>query len=144
MGELEIPNTAKLRMGIIISKTTENSCKAVLNIIDQATGDISCDEVIHTNDSVIIRINGLGIEVAGIFDSEHKSFMSEFRQHGGTFPVLFNRVDKLPELARPQEPNTPYPYFEENVVIDQIMNQLKLQGKKDEDIELERNLRIQF
>ena len=68
-------------MGIIISKTTENSCKAVLNIIDQATGDISCDEVIHTNDSVIIRINGLGIEVAGIFDSEHKSFMSEFRQN---------------------------------------------------------------
>jgi len=89
LGELEIPNTAKLRMGITISKTTDNSYKAVLNIIDQATGDIPCDEVIHKNDSVIIRINGLGIEVAGIIDSEHKSIMSEFRQHGGIFTIFF-------------------------------------------------------
>jgi hypothetical protein len=65
LGELEIPNTAKLRMGIIISKTIDNSYKAILDIIDQATGNIPCDEVIYRPDSVIIRIKGLGIEIAG-------------------------------------------------------------------------------
>jgi uncharacterized protein len=128
LGELEIPNTAKLRMGITISRTTDNSFKAVLNIIDQATGDIPCDEVIHKNDSVIIRINGLGIEVAGIVDSKHKSIMSEFRQHGGIFPVLFNRIDKLPVLSRPQEPKKPYPYNEENVVFENKKADIKLAG----------------
>ena len=128
LGELEIPNTAKLRMGITIIKTTGNSYKAVLNIIDQATGDIPCDEVIHKNDSVIIRINGLGIEIAGIIDPQHKSIMSEFRQRGGIFPVLFSRVDKLPELSRPQEPKKPYPYNEENVVFENKKAGIKLAG----------------
>jgi len=128
LGELEIPNTAKLRMGITISKTTESSYKAVLNIIDQATGDIPCDEVIHKNDSVIIRINRLGIEVAGILDSENKSILSEFRQRGGIFPILFNRVDKLPVLSRPQEPKKPYPYDEENVVFENKKAGIKLAG----------------
>lgn len=128
LGELEIPNTAKLRMGITISKTTENSYKAVLNIIDQATGDIPCDEVFHKNDSVIIRIKGLGIEVAGKLDSEHKSFISEFRQGGGVFPILFNRVDRLPVLLRPQEPKKPYPYIEENVDYENKKAGIKLAG----------------
>ena len=65
LGELEIPNAAGLRMGITISEISDNSYKAVLNIIDQATGDIPCDEVSIKNDSVIIRIKGLGIEIAG-------------------------------------------------------------------------------
>jgi Dienelactone hydrolase and related enzymes len=128
LGELEIPNTAKLRMGITFSKTRDNSYMAVLNIIDQATGDIPCDEVIHKNDSVIIRINGLGIEIAGIIDPEHKSIRSEFRQHGGVFPIFFNRVDKLPELLRPQEPKKPYPYNEENVVFENKKAGIKLAG----------------
>ncbi|MFO7669755.1 MAG: hypothetical protein R6W31_08865 [Bacteroidales bacterium] len=93
--------------------------------------------------------------------------MSEFRQRGGIFPILFNRVDKLPVLSRPQEPTGPFPYAEENVVyessevafiesmagaftnfedvvIDQIVNQLKLQGIENEDIELECNWRKQI
>jgi hypothetical protein len=104
LGELEIPNAAKLRMGIIISKTNDNSYKAILDIIDQATGDIPCDEVIYRYDSVIVRIKGLGIEIAGVADPEYKSIKSEFRQGGGILTVFFNRVEKLPGLLRPQEP----------------------------------------
>ena len=118
LGELEIPNSAKLRMGIVISKADNNSYKAVLNIIDQATGDIPCDEVIYKNDSLIIRIKGLGIEIAGILDAENKIIKSEFKQRGGVLPVSFTRSDKLPELLRPQEPKEPFPYVEENVTFE--------------------------
>jgi dienelactone hydrolase len=128
LGELEIPNTAKLRMGIIISKTGDNSYKAVLNIIDQATGDIPCDEIIHKNDSVIIKIKGLGIEIAGAITPGYKSIKSEYRQHGGVIQVFFGRVDKLPELLRPQEPKKPYPYNEENVVFENKKAGIKLAG----------------
>jgi pimeloyl-ACP methyl ester carboxylesterase len=115
-------------MGVTISETTDNSFKAVLNIIDQATGDISCDEVLYKNDSVVIRINGLGIEIAGILDSEYKSIKSEFRQRGGVFPVLFNRVDRLPELLRTQEPKKPYPYIEEDIVFENRKAGITLAG----------------
>ena len=128
LGELEIPKTAKLRMGITISKITEKSYRAVLNIIDQATGDIPCDQITHMNDSVIIIIKGLGIEIAGAVDPGNKTINSEFRQSGGVFHVLFNRVDKLPVLQRPQEPKKPYPYNEENVVSENIKAGIKLAG----------------
>lgn len=128
MGELEIPKTAKLRMGITISSGSDNSFKAVLNIIDQATGDIPCDEVLFNNDSVIIRIKGLGLEIAGVSDLNHNTISSEFRQGGGIFPVIFSRVDKLPVLLRPQEPKKPYPYIEENVVYENKKDGIRLAG----------------
>ena len=128
LGELEIPKAAGLRMGITILKISDNSYRAVLNIIDQATGDIPCDEVSNKNDSIIIRIKGLGIEIAGAVDQGHKTFKSEFRQGGGIFPVLFSRVDELPVLFRPQEPKKPYPYNEENVVFENKKAGIKLAG----------------
>ena len=128
LGELEIPNSAKLRMGIVISKTGNNSYKAVLNIIDQATGEIQCDEVIYRNDSLVIRIKGLGIEIAGILDTENKSIKGEFKQRGGIIPVSFSRTDKLPELLRPQEPKEPFPYIEENVIFENQKAGIKLAG----------------
>lgn len=128
LGELEIPNTAKLRMGITISISSDNSYKTFLNIIDQATGDIPCDEIIQKEDSVFIRIKGLGIEIAGLIDPTHKTMMTEFRQRGGIFPILFSRVEKLPELLRPQEPIKPYPYNEENVVYENKRSNIKLAG----------------
>jgi hypothetical protein len=128
LGELEIPNSAKLRMGIVISKTDNNSFKAVLNIIDQATGEILCDEVIYRNDSLVIRITGLGIEIAGILDTENKSIKGEFKQRGGIIPVSFTRTDKLPELLRPQEPKEPFPYIDENVIFENQKAGIKLAG----------------
>lgn len=128
LGELEIPNTAKLRMGIIISSADNNSYKADLNIIDQATGNIPCDEVTYRNDSVIVRIKRLGIEIAGALDQGYKTIKSEYRQAGGAFPVLFTRVDQLPVLLRPQEPKKPYPYNEDNVVFENKKAGIKLAG----------------
>jgi pimeloyl-ACP methyl ester carboxylesterase len=128
LGELEIPNTAKLRMGITVSKAGDNTLKAVLNIIDQATGDIPCDEIIYRNDSVRIRLKGLGIEIAGVVDNEYRTIRSEFRQGPGVFPVLFSRVEELPVLQRPQEPKKPYPYIEENVVFENKKAGVSLAG----------------
>jgi pimeloyl-ACP methyl ester carboxylesterase len=128
LGELEIPNTVKLRMGIIVTESIDNKIKAVLNIIDQATGDIPCDEVIFRNDSVIIRIKGLGLEIAGAVDNEYRTIQSQFRQGPGAFPILFSHVEELPVLKRPQEPVKPYPYVEESVVFENKKAGVSLAG----------------
>ena len=61
VGKLEIPNNAILRMGIIVNKDGS----AVLNIIDQATGNIPIDEVLYDGDTVSFKLNRLGITIKG-------------------------------------------------------------------------------
>jgi uncharacterized protein len=108
LGELVIPNQLSLRMGIIISIQEDNNLKSVLNIIDQSTGNIPCEQTIFRNDSIIIRLTKLGIEIAGSVDNAGNRMDCQFRQRGGVFPIAFTRVEKLPELLRPQEPKPPF------------------------------------
>ena len=100
LGELEIPNTANLRMGIIITKFTDTSYKAVLNIIDQATGDIPCDQVSKRNDSIIIRINKLGIEIAGVVVPGDKTIESRFTFTSASQTLVCFAAPNLPSLHR--------------------------------------------
>lgn len=128
VGELEIPNQAKLRIGIRITEGNDTPLKAALNVIDQATGDIPCDEVIFRNDTVIVRLKALGIEILGLVDVSGNKMQSEFRQSGARFPILFARTEKLPELLRPQEPKAPFPYKAEEVVFENKKAGIKLAG----------------
>lgn len=128
LGELVIPGQVSLRMGIIISPREDSGLKSVLNIIDQGTGDIPCDETTYRNDSVIVRLRKLGIELSGPVNAEGDKIECTFRQRGGVFPVLFSRVEKLPELLRPQEPKSPFPYKVEEVVFENRKDGVRLSG----------------
>lgn len=115
VGTLVIPNAAELRIGITISKDQDGKLNAALRIIDQNTGDIPCDQVVYDKDGLFLKINHLGIEIEGKTNFENDNIESEFRQSGGKFPIHLERVDKMPELQRPQEPKRPFPYNEEEV-----------------------------
>jgi hypothetical protein len=128
LGELVIPNQLSLRMGIIISLQDDNSLSSVLNIIDQSTGNISCEQTLFRNDSIIIRLTKLGIEIAGSVDPAGNMLDCQFRQRGGVFPIAFTRVEKLPELLRPQEPKPPFSYLIEEVVFENKDAGVKLSG----------------
>jgi uncharacterized protein len=128
LGELVIPNQLSLRMGIIISIQEDNKLGSVLNIIDQSTGNIPCEQTIFRNDSIIIRLTKLGIEIAGSVDPAGNRMDCQFRQRGGVFPIAFNRVEKLPELLRPQEPKPPFPYNVEEIVFENKEAGVKLAG----------------
>jgi uncharacterized protein len=128
LGELVIPNQLSLRMGIIISIQEDNNLKSVLNIIDQSTGNIPCEQTIFRNDSIIIRLTKLGIEIAGSVDLAGNRLDCQFRQRGGVFPIAFTRVEKLPELLRPQEPKPPFSYRIEEVVFENKEAGVKLAG----------------
>lgn len=128
LGELEIPHQARLRMGIIITLNDDNTQKAVLNIIDQSTGDIPCEEVIVRNDTVTVRLKKLGIEITGPMAPESREINSLFKQAGASFPIVFRPVEKLPEILRPQEPKGPFPYQAEEVVFENTKAGVRLAG----------------
>ncbi|HET6556723.1 MAG TPA: alpha/beta fold hydrolase [Prolixibacteraceae bacterium] len=128
LGELVIPHQASLRMGIIITLNDDKTQKAVLNIIDQSTGDIPCDEVLVRNDTVTVRLKKLGIEISGPMAAESREINGRFRQAGANFPIVFKPVDKLPEILRPQEPKGPFPYQSEEVVFENTKAGVRLAG----------------
>ena len=128
LGELVIPGQISLRMGVIVSQISDNSYKAALNIIDQATGEIPIDEVVSGNDTVKFVLKGLGIVIEGQPDFQAGKLNCEFRQAGARFPLVLDRVDKLPELLRPQEPKAPFPYKAEEVVFVNTKAGIKLAG----------------
>jgi pimeloyl-ACP methyl ester carboxylesterase len=124
MGPLVLPNGVELRMGITVSDDTIAS----LNIIDQATGEIPIDDVVYTGDSVSFMLNRLGINIVGAIDFDQGTITSEFKQRGGAFPIVFNSVDKLPKLNRPQEPKGPFPYKSEDVIYENTDAGINLAG----------------
>jgi len=118
LGEMVVPGQISLRMGIIVTQNTDNSYQAALNIIDQATGEIPIDEVVTRNDSVKFTLSKLGIVIEGPLNISGDKINAEYRQAGGRFPLVLARVDKLPELLRPQEPKGPFPYKEEEIIFE--------------------------
>ena len=126
LGQLKIPGAAELRMGVTITENVDNSLKATLRIIDQNTGDIPCDEAAFTDNKFRLKINNLGIEIEGPVSLENNSIAAEFRQGGAKFDVPLTRVDKMPELNRPQEPKPPFPYQEEEVIFENVKAGVKL------------------
>ena len=128
LGELVIPAQARLRIALTVADGTGNSYKGSLNIIDQSTGEIPCDDIVFINDTLTAELKKLGIVISGPIDLNSKNIDGQFRQAGAVFPVLFTRAEKLPEILRPQEPKSPFPYIVEEVVFENKEAGIKLSG----------------
>jgi uncharacterized protein len=128
LGKLEMPNQINVRIGITFTSQSNNSILATLNIIEQATGDIPCEELICRNDSIFIRMNKLGIEVTGYLNKESGHLTCELSNRGTILPIVFSRVEVLPRLNRPQEPEAPFPYMVEEVIFENKDAGIKLAG----------------
>ena len=124
LGQIEIPNAAVLRMGIIVKADGS----AALNIIDQATGDIPVDEVLYSGDTVSFKLNQLGISIQGKINQDKDSIACIFKQRGGEFPIQLSLVDELPHLKRPQMPQEPFGYTSEEIDFENKEANVKIQG----------------
>jgi uncharacterized protein len=128
LGILEMPNQINVRIGIEFSYQNNTSLLATINIIEQATGDLPCEELICRNDSVVIRLNKLGVQVKGFLNNDTGQLFCELSNRGAIFPIVFSRVDELPKLSRPQEPDAPFPYLDEEVIFENLNAGIKLAG----------------
>jgi fermentation-respiration switch protein FrsA (DUF1100 family) len=118
----------ELRIALTFAKQEDGILGATMNSIDQGSGEIPMEEVIMKKDSLLVKHTGIGIEFEGMVNLDENIFDSEFRQGPGKFPLLFQRVDKLPFVARPQEPKKPYPYREEHVEYEHEEAGIKIAG----------------
>ncbi|MEO8350845.1 MAG: alpha/beta fold hydrolase [Chthoniobacteraceae bacterium] len=93
----------------------------------------------NANGIPITRVNAEGKRlhfevrsIAGIFDGimgeNGSEIAGEWQQNGQKMPLVFQRLEKAPDLSRPQDPKKPYPYLEEEIAFTNAEAGLKLAG----------------
>ena len=125
LGVIKAPGT-ELRIAFEISETNEGGYCAVLHSIDQGATNIPMSTVTLNGDS-------LRLELKSVFAYEGKlqpdgSAIDGSWVQGGSTPLVLKRVDKIPELNRPQTPKKPYPYEEEEVVYENPKANIRIAG----------------
>ena len=98
-----------------INKNENDSLSATLDSPDQGAKDIPVSEAIFENDSLRLEVKVVNGNYRGFLKEDGKTIEGDWSQGGMTLPLELKRIDKVPELKRPQIPKKPYPYNEEEV-----------------------------
>jgi pimeloyl-ACP methyl ester carboxylesterase len=114
---------AKLRLVLHVGATPAGLA-ARLDSIDQGAMGLPVTSVILENSVVRLELRNLRASFEGFLNKEGTEISGEWRQGGGTIPLVFKRVESGPK--RPQEPKKPYPYGEEEIVIENSAGGVKL------------------
>jgi hypothetical protein len=113
-GSLSI-RVAELRLVLKITRSTEGKLSGTLDSIDQGAQDLPLDTVEQRAGAVHLESKRIGAAYDGQMSADGSEIAGEWKQSGQTLALVFKRLEKPPELARPQEPRKPYPYREEEV-----------------------------
>ncbi len=113
LGIIKVPGQ-DLRIAFEISATKEGGYAAVAHSIDQGAMNIPITTVTVSGDSLRLELKS-AFAYEGKLQPDGSTIEGNWIQ-GGSTPLAMKRVDKIPELNRPQTPKKPYPYREEEVV----------------------------
>ena len=109
-GAIEVSGTS-LRIVFHIEET-DSGYNATSDSPDQGLYGHAVDNISFENNNLKIRIYKLQVYYSGILTND--SIKGTFKQGGATFPLNLCRGD-VEKPRRPQEPQKPYPYYEEEV-----------------------------
>jgi pimeloyl-ACP methyl ester carboxylesterase len=116
-----------LRIAIKIVKTPDGSLKATMDSLDQGAKDIPVDSVTVEGNRLLIEMKAIKGSYDGTFNPATQEIEGTWKQIVSS-PLKLKRVDKLPDLAKPQEPRKPFPYLEEDVTYENKKAGIKLAG----------------
>ena len=123
LGIIKVPG-ADLRIAFEISEANEGGYAAVAHSIDQGAMNIPITTVTLNGDSVRLELKS-AFAYEGKLQPDGNTIEGNWIQ-GGSTPLLMKRVDKIPELPRPQTPKKPYPYREEEIIYENPSAQVRI------------------
>ena len=97
-----------LRIAFEISEAKEGGYTAVVHSIDQGAMNIPMSTVTLNGDSLRLELKSAFV-YEGRLQPDGNTIEGNWIQ-GDSTPLVMKRVDKIPELNRPQTPKKPYPY----------------------------------
>lgn len=117
----------KLRLVLKIAKTADGQLKATVDSLDQSAKDLVVDTISFQDGTLKFEMKALSASYVGTLSKDGTELTGQFTQ-GGVLPLDFKRVTDVSQLEpkRPQTPQKPYPYTEEEVSYENKQDQVKL------------------
>jgi hypothetical protein len=120
--------SVKLRIAFEVSEAPEGGYTASMRSIDQSGLSYPMSAVLLNGDSLRLEIGTIRSVYEGKFTADGNTIEGNWLQNGTTTPLVMKRVDKFPEIIRPQTPKKPYPYLEEDVGYENPSAKVRIAG----------------
>lgn len=129
MGTLHIGDT-ELRIAYTIQEDQDGSLTAVMHSLDDVVYDIPVNEIQYQDNQITLVCEAAQSTYEGRFISGRNSnyFDGQWKQAGMSFELDLSPIEEIPRPNRPQDPQPPFPYEEEEVVFENIPAGIQLAG----------------
>jgi len=117
----------QLRLVFNITQT-EKGYSSTMDSPDQGATGIPVTATSYENSILKLEVSNAGIHYEGTLDKEN-TFVGTFKQGGQSFPLVLikGKIEKE-KILRPQEPIKPYPYYLEEIEIENTKDKIVLAG----------------
>lgn len=109
----------QLRIVFNISKNSDGSFTCKLDSPDQGATGIPVAETTFQDRKLHLEVTAIKGSFDGILSEDGVKVEGTWQQNGNTLPLVLERTTQIPEtakpVAKPQEPQKPYPYDEREV-----------------------------
>lgn len=126
-GTLKV-GTVELRIVANIEAHPNGKLTGTIDSPDQGVSGIPISEVTVQEGRVRLVLQAVMASYEATLSEDGKRISGEWKQGGVALPLTLERTDKPAEIRRPQEPRKPYPYREEEVVVENRKANVRLAG----------------
>ena len=116
------------RLQLHISHDDKRQLVASLDSLDQGVSSLPAAKVTEQGGAVHLEIPVAGGIYDGKLNAARNEITGTWTQNGETHALNFKRSNQILEARRPQNPQKPYPYLEEDVTFDNAAARVKLAG----------------
>ncbi len=120
--------SVSLRIVLKIFNNADGSFGAFLDSPDQGAADIPISSIIFTEDSLKFEIKRILGKYEGAIVKDSALIKGKWSQLGSSLPLDLKKIEKLTVVNRPQTPQKPYPYNEEEITFENKSANITLAG----------------
>ena len=128
-GTIKINDVVGLRVALRVTQSQDGQLSATLYSLDQGSAGTEVSSIALLDQELRFTIDRLGAEFAGKLDVAGTKCEGEWRQHGVVGPLTLTKLDgHFAGSLRPQTPQGPFPYREEQVTFRNDGAEVRLAG----------------
>ena len=127
-GPIKLPAGLELRFILRVTRPEGGPIRATADSPDQASNGLKVDRIAIEQGTLTFTMKALKVEYTGAIDPTGTEAKGDFVQNGIKLPLTLRKVAKATESRRPQVPEKPYPYREEEVAYANEAVGIKLAG----------------
>ena len=114
LGTLKV-SAIELRVVFNLSAKPDGALTGTLDSPDQGTAGIPISRIAVANEQVTVEVKTIGGRYEGTWNADRSEMSGKWTQGGASLDLVMKRVKEVPKAVRPQEPQRPYPYIDEEV-----------------------------